>query len=116
MANKSKKKVLETHGKVDDEKFQPTLLEQVWGQPDISRYGTLDEAEYIQKLEGMTRADIEAHARQQGVVVVEHTPRLKEKLIAEFRSFASLLRKPVDTPKSPNKLSDAAMKVLSEGR
>lgn len=116
MANKSKKKVIETHGRVEGDKFQPTMLEQVWGAPDISRYGTISEAEYVEKLNGMTRADIEAHARQMGVIIVEHTPRLREKLLAEFRSFVSLLNKPADAPKSPTKLSDAAMKVLAEGR
>ena len=111
-----KKKIIETHGKVENEKFQPTLLEQVWGQTDMSRYGTLSETEYNQKLENMTRADLEAHARQMGVVIVEHSPRLKDKLLAEFRTYVSLIRKPVEAAKGPTKLNDAALRVLAEGR
>lgn len=113
---RKKKVIIETHGKVEDEKFQPTLLEQVWGQTDMSRYGTLSEAEYNQKLENMTRADLEAHARQMGVVVVEHSPRLKEKLLSEFRGYVALVRKPAEAARPTTKISDAAMRVLAEGR
>jgi hypothetical protein len=115
-----KKKIMETHGKEEapkQEKLQPTLLDQVWGADDTSRYGTLDESVYNKTLEGMTRADIEAHARRMGVVIVEHTPRLREKLLNEFRSYAALVRKPISTVANRNaKISDAAQKVLAEGR
>lgn len=113
---KAKKTVIETHGKVEEEKFQPTLLEQVWGRTDLSRYSELSEDAYNESLRNMTRADIEAHARKMGVVVVENTARLKDKLLTEYRSYVSMMRKPADGPKSSGKMSDAAMKVLAEGR
>jgi len=113
----SKKHIIETHGKVEDiQKFQPTLLEQVWGDDGLSRYGTIDEVEYTRRLDDMTRTDLETHARMMGVVITESSLRLKEKLLGEFRSFSSLMRKPVVHSKPFVKVSDAAMKVLAEGR
>lgn len=113
---KPKKKVIETHGKVDSDKFQPMLLEQVWGVDNLAKYGTMDRVVYSKRIDGMTRADLEAHARQMGVVIVEHSPQLKEKLMREFDSYVSLLRKPLDSPRTPTTPSEAALKVLAEGR
>lgn len=115
------KNLIETHGQDESQpevksKYQPTLLEQVWGADNMSKYGTLEEEDYLSKLGNMTRSDLEAHARQMGVVIVEHTPRLREKLLSEFRGYASLVRKPA-APIVPNsKINDAAQKVLAEGR
>lgn len=110
------KPVIETHGKIEDEKFQPMLLEQVWGVDNLSRYGTLDESKYSERLLGMTRADLESHARQMGVVVVEHSNRLREKLLSEFKTYVAMTRRPMNQHPSLVKLSDAALKVLSEGK
>jgi hypothetical protein len=112
---KNKLPVIETHAKVED-KFEPTLLEQVWGKTDQSRYGTFSEAEYVERVSNMTRADLEAHARQMGVVVVENSLRLRDKLVADFRSYVSLMQKPITAPAHNTKISDAALKVLQEGR
>lgn len=112
---KNRKTVVETHGK-DEQSIEPTLLEQVWSQVDISRYGTLIESEYMQRINQMTRADLETHARQMGVVVVENSFRLRDKLLAEFRGFVALINKPKIAPRSNFKINDAALKVLSEGR
>ena len=116
---KIKKQIIETHGQDESvkEKFQPTLLEQVWGADNLSRYGTQDESVYIKRLENMTRADIEAHARTMGVVIVEHTPRLRDKLLTEFRSYTSLSRRSAtSTSQGQQTISEAARKVLDEGR
>lgn len=116
MANK-KKPIIETHGKVEEPpKFQPTLLEQIWGDDNMTRYGTLDEEAYAKQVNEMTRSDLEAHARKVGVIIVESSIRLREKLLGEFRSYLHLVRRPV-TPPSPHVvLNDAAKKVLAEGR
>jgi hypothetical protein len=109
-----KLKKLETHGKVEDTK--PTTLEQIWGYNELSRYGTLDVAEYKNKLQDMTRADLENHARRLGVLVVESSARLREKLITEFKSYASLLRKPNVPTGGKVNVTDAVKDVLAEGR
>lgn len=112
-----KKSMIETHGREESSKYQPQLLEQVWGSDNLSKYGTLDIDEYNDRLDNMTRADLETHARAVGVIIVEHTPRLREKLIHEFNSFVSLVQKP-ENPKSYGKIkiTPEAQKVLNEGR
>jgi|WetSurMetagenome_2_1015567.scaffolds.fasta_scaffold539404_2 hypothetical protein len=112
--SRTKKPVIETHAK--EETFAPTLLEQVWGSTDLSRYGTLNEPEYITQVESMTRADLETHARKMGVVVVENSLRLRDKLISEFRNYICQLQQKPAITKSNTKVSDAALKVLAEGR
>jgi len=116
---KTRKKVMvETHGKLEDDapRFQPTLLEHIWGDDGMSRYGTSDEAEYTRRLDQMTRADLEVHARQMGVIITENSTRLREKLLSAFRSYSSLIRKPAPTPQTPAKVSEEALSVLREGR
>lgn len=115
MPKARKKPVIETHGKVED-KFEPTLLEQVWGRADISRYGTLVEEDYTKRIHNMTRADLEAHARQMGIVIVENTMRLRDKLLSEFRQYAASITKPLQAPRPITSISEQAMKVLAEGR
>jgi hypothetical protein len=113
---KNKKPIIEIHGKVENQPYQHTLLEQIWGTDTLSRYGTLDEQEYIHRIDNMTRADLEAHARQMGVVIVENSLRLKDKLIGEFKNYLALTRKPVNQNYPQTKISEAAKKILSEGR
>jgi hypothetical protein len=108
----------QTHGKVDDEKRQPTTLEQVWGGfNEMARYGTLDEQEYEQQLKEMNLTDLHAHARKLGFVPVDSVERLRGNLMREFRSYAAYLSKPVPDkktkPKNPSKEID---KILAEGR
>lgn len=113
--NINDKPMIETHGKVED-KFQPQLLEQVWGSDNLSRYGTVDVGTYTRKVHGMTRSDLEAHARQMGVVIVEHSPRLCDKLISEFKSYIAMTQKPITAATKSQEVSDAVKKILMEGR
>jgi hypothetical protein len=107
---------IQAHGKIENNN-QPTLLEQVWGYNELSKYGTLDETEYVTKLADMNRSDLENHARTLGVVVVESTARLRDKLIGEFRQYTSLLHKPAPAEHLKGGKPDAAaLKILAEGR
>ena len=125
MSRTKKKAIIETHGQVETEpQTQPTMLEQSWGYNDMSRYGTKDESVYASEIDSMTRSDLENHARKCGVVVVEDSQRLKAKLINEFRTYVSLLLRPVpakiehgDTSaKVVAKALADALKTLAEGR
>ena len=53
MAVKRKKKSLDsinqTHAKVE-KKFEPTTLDQIWGDDGASEYGTLDYQSYQEKI------------------------------------------------------------------
>ena len=104
---------LETHGKMETK--EPTMLEQVWGQNDMARYGTLDEQSYTSQVKEMGRTDLEAHARRLGVVVLQSSARLQEKLISEFKRYKITLHKPASI-RRPIKIDAASLKVLAEGR
>ena len=45
-AKKGLKNLSQIHG--EEEKFQPTSLDQVWGEDGSSTYGTMNDAEYAQ--------------------------------------------------------------------
>jgi hypothetical protein len=54
-----------------------------------------------------------------GSIIVAETTRIKDRLMADFRSYVSLLRKPVSqavTMRADHAMQAAALKVLSEGR
>lgn len=115
-----KKKFIETHGKVEEPKTQPTMLEQIWGYNELAKYGTMSEAEYTSQINQMNRSDLEAHARRHGVVVVEYTPRLREKLIGAFRTFVSSVRPSTSETAAASgkelKVSEEVKRILAEGR
>jgi hypothetical protein len=113
-------KLIETHGK--EESKTPTTLEQIWGYNELGRYGTNDEKVYAEKIGEMNRAELERHARNVGVMIIESSARLKENLQKEFRNYFLLLNKPVKTSThsassttSPQ-IDPEVKKILAEGR
>ena len=57
---KSIKNLSQVHGK--EEKFEPTTLDQIWGDDGTSTYGTLNENEYSIRLDDMNMSDLQAPA------------------------------------------------------
>ena len=113
----SKKKLIETHGKVSS--TLPSTLEQFWGATDFSsRYGTLDRAVYAAKVDDMTRSDLETEARRYDVFICEDTKRLRRLLVDKFEAFVASINKPEDIKHLPinKKLQAAALQILREGR
>jgi len=113
----AKKKLIETTGQ--EPITRPTMLEQVWGYNDLSRYGTKDVSVYREQLTEMNRSDLESHARRLNIPVVETTDRLKKNLIQAFESYVAALDKPAPmiTKIAPSaKMAKEAEKILSEGR
>ena len=115
---KAKKKPLEslsqTHGKV--EKYQPTTLDQVWGESGNTKYGTTDVNKYIKKLDDMNTTDLQTHAHVMGFVPVDDRVTLMNKLVGEFKKHISGFKKPLDQASTTPSLSNEAKKILSEGR
>ncbi len=113
-SKKSVKKLSQAHGKVEE--FQPTTLDQIWGDDGTSTYGTLDEGVYQTRLDDMNMSDLQSHASRVGIIPIDNRSMLKDRLIREFRKHASAYKKPVDqsTPESP--VPKDIMKILSEGR
>mgnify|MGYP000008285722 FL=1 len=112
-----KKKVTElkqAHGK--QEKFQPTSLDQVWGDEGLGKYKTLDIEKYENFLTGLTKTDIQKHAAEIGIVPVDNRDMLKRKLLAEFKKHVAGYRKPQGPAQKDQKPSDEVLKILREGR
>jgi len=93
-----------------------TSLDQIWGFNEISRYGTIDETEYKNRLINMTRSDLENHARSVGSMVLESSERLRDSLLKQFRAYVLSLKKPVSQSHSNIKISPEVQKILNEGR
>lgn len=82
----------ETHGKDEvtaSKKPIPSTLDQIWGEDGTSKFGTLDRNKYENKLENMTRAEVQAEAQKHGLVPIEDTKRLKRTLVQKFREHAA---------------------------
>lgn len=104
----------QTHGK--EEKYQPTTLDQIWGDKGSTRYGTVDVNEYVRKLEGMNTSDLQAHAHKMGLIPVDDRTTVTKKLIYEFKTYISGFRKPDQNPSSTLPVSNETKKILDEGR
>ena len=111
---KSVKNLSQTHGK--EEKFEPTTLDQIWGDDGTSTYGTLNEREYENKLDDMNLSDLQAHASTVGIIPVDNRHTLRERLVREFRKHVSAYKKPVQESTPITNLEKEAVKILSEGR
>ena len=117
----NKKKITQTHGKVEKEKdFTPTTLDQIWGDTGMWKYSTMDPAEYETNIRTMAKVDLQAHASRVGIVPVDNREVLSLRLIREFKKHVSLYRFPQDKTigkiNSKDQLSAKARQILDEGK
>ena len=110
---KKPSKMQQTHGK--EETFQPTTLDQVWGDDGTSKYPTNDEAQYVESLLDMTRIDVQAHATQIGLIPVQNRDVLQARLLREFRKHWSQFKRPITIDNSVE-ISQKVKSILEEGR
>ena len=117
MPRKSKlEQMTVTDGKIDSINFKPTTLEQILGQSGIMKYNTMDENQYIARLNSMHKADLQTHASQLGVVPIDDRERLTKRLLTEFRQYVAQFRHPI-TPKQPDiKMTPELEKILAIGK
>ena len=111
---KDLKSLAQTHGK--EETFEPTTLDQIWGDDGLSVYGTMDENHYENELDEMNLSDLQAHASRVGIIPIDNRATLRERLLREFRKHVASYKKPVSPPAPQHKVDSEAMKILSEGR
>tara|TARA_R110000751_G_C13710061_1_gene474314 strand:- start:274 stop:654 length:381 start_codon:yes stop_codon:yes gene_type:complete len=111
---KSIKNLSQTHG--EEEKFQPTTLDQIWGDDGLSEYGTMQEEVYENQIDDMNMSDLQAHASRVGIIPIDNRATLRERLMREFRKHVNSFRKPVNASSPPERPNKEAMKILSEGR
>ena len=110
----SVKKMSQTHGKV--EKFEPTTLDQIWGDDGTSMYGTMDDTEYQLRLDDMNMSDLQSHASRVGIIPIDNRSMLRDRLLREFRKYVSSYQKPIVTQDDSQTADKETMKILSEGR
>ena len=111
----------QAHGKDESpensqDKFQPTTLEQVWGDDGSWKYNTHNEDEYLNQVKGMTKTDVMAHATKIGLIPVDNRELLQQRLVREFRRHNASYEKPTDKMNTNTDISVEARKILSEGR
>ena len=111
---KNIKNLSQAHGK--EEKFEPTTLDQIWGDDGFDMYGTMKEEEYENQIDDMNMSDLQTHASRVGIIPVDNRITLRERLVREFRKHVIAYRKPTLPPNTPKPLDSEAMKILSEGR
>jgi hypothetical protein len=111
---KSVKNLSQAHGK--EEKFEPTTLEQIWGDDGSTTYGTLNENAYTKQVDDMNMSDLQAHASTVGIIPIDNRNTLRERLLREFRKHVSSYKKPVQESNSAARIDPEVMKILSEGR
>jgi hypothetical protein len=118
-AKVKKKKVSEmnqTHAMEEPKKkFVPSTLAQVWGDTGIARYQTMSEEKYRQTLEDYNKSDLQNHAIRIGVLPIDNSIMLKERLLREFQKHVASYRKPPE-PQKPDQLSARARQILAEGK
>ena len=111
---KSVKNLSQTHGK--EEKFEPTTLDQIWGDDGLNMYGTMVEDKYETEIDEMNMSDMQAHASRVGIIPVDNRNTLRERLLREFRKHVASYRKPVDNASPEPSVTKEMRKILSEGR
>tara|TARA_Y100000593_G_scaffold14974_1_gene28963 strand:+ start:18113 stop:18502 length:390 start_codon:yes stop_codon:yes gene_type:complete len=109
----------QAHGKDETKEFQPTTLDQVWGDTGLWKYNTMNEDEYKDQLKQMSKADLYAHASKNGIIPTDNRDLLVNKLVREFTKYVSTYRVPrqdTNEVKDYNQLPEDVKKTLGEGR
>ncbi len=113
-SKKKLKNLSQVHG--EEEKFQPTSLDQVWGDDGTSTYGTLNDMEYGKQIDDMNLSDMQTHASKVGIIPIDNRSTLRDRLVREFRKHVANYRKPIHHQTPPQDVDSETLKILSEGR
>ena len=113
MSKNKSSKLKQINGK--EESFEPTMLDQIWGDTGINKYSTLKEEEYQNYLHDLNKADLQTHASNIGLMPIDNSETLIKRLIAEFQKHISKYTKP-SLSKTDLKISKEAKKILEEGK
>ena len=113
-SKKKTKEMTQTHAK--EENFQPSTLDQVWGESANTKYGNINEEQYLTKISEMNTTDLQAHAHMHGLIPIQDRTRLIKVLMSEYKKYVSGFQKPASPIKPPPNISKSATRILSEGR
>jgi regulatory protein YycH of two-component signal transduction system YycFG len=119
-ATASKKKALDkmsqTHGMAEKEEYQPTTLNQIFGDDGGWKYKTLETNEYKHYLSGMNRSDLQSHAIEIGIIPIDNREQLTKRLVREFNRHVMAYKKPVKKSVDVSNVSQDVLDILAEGR
>jgi len=107
-------KLSQVHGKEEKREYEPTTLDQIWGDDGTGRYGTMDLEEYKSQIDDMSRTDINAHAADLGVIPVEDRTSLEKRLTDEFINHVGSYRKPLRKRKEDPGLEQKVKDLLRD--
>lgn len=100
----------QAHGK-DENRDSVQSLDQLWGDNGLSKYKTLDVAEYTEELAGMNKTDLQNHASKLGLVPIDSRELLVKRLIAEFKKHVTKYEK-VRKPEVKDHSKEAVVRKL----
>ena len=114
----AKKKSLDNLNQADGmaEEFEPTTLDQIFGDDGNWKYKTLDKNEYEHYLNGLNKSDLQSHAVNVGIIPIDNKDQLTKRLLREFNRFSSAYRKPQRKKSVDRNVSQDVLDILSEGR
>lgn len=108
------------HPEDSNKPFEPSTMDQLFNSnAGLTRYGTMDEEEYKEELDEMNLADLREHAVKVAGIIPRDvaTERLKKNLVAEFKRYVGLYKKPNPIKKDLNKnLEKQARDILSAAK
>ena len=106
----------QTDGMDQGETYEPSSLEQVWGDDGTDKYKTLDINTYEKVLANMSKSDLKNEAIRVGLLPIDNHEQLRSRLTREFNAHVASYRKP-DNPNNQVQLYDEeVMKILGEGK
>ena len=119
-ARKRKKKSLDevsqTDGMcVEKTSYQPTTLNQIFGDDGGWKYKTLETSEYEHYLNGLNKSDLQSHAVEIGIIPIDNKDQLNKRLIREFNRHVAAYKKPPKKAVNRN-VSKEILDILAEGR
>ena len=112
---KSIKNISQIHGKAEEKNVKPSTLEQVWGDTGETKYGTMNEKEYVNHMKELNHSDLQLHASKVGIIPIHNREILQRRLLKEFQKHVASYKRP-ESKKSVPKLSKKAKDILAEGR
>lgn len=98
------------------QQYEPSTLDQVFGDDGMSLYTTLDEGVYGKVLDNMSKSDLKSEAVRVGLLPIDNTSQLRSRLMREFRVHVSSYKRPVPKNTQPTEVSDEVRKILEEGK
>jgi hypothetical protein len=104
----------QTHGR--EETFEPTTLDQIWGDKGGGKYQTDDAGHYEQSIREMNLTDMQMHATQVGLIPIQNRELLTKRLVKEFQKHWNSYKKPLINKRDLGELPQSVRDTLAEGR